>query len=102
MFVYSPGGMLGRADLVAVLEQLGRLAEVEAGVERGRVGGLRPARSSNRSSIQSSVGWIGREYSQRHQPEREEVLGALGVAGLTPSGSVATLVSDVIGTLITR
>ena len=38
MLVYSPAGSCGRADLEAVADGLGGLAEVEPGEERGAVG----------------------------------------------------------------
>ena len=51
------GGQLGRADLVAVADRLGGLAEVESGLERGLVGGrdlLVLARTSRRSTRASA------------------------------------------------
>ena len=57
MLVYSPGGQVGRADLEAVADGLGGLAEVVAGEERRPVGGWRRARwwrSASRSSRASA------------------------------------------------
>ena len=97
------GRQLGGAHLVAVADLLGGLAEVEPGLERGGVGGgdLLVLRRTW-SSIHSSVGSIGRVYMNDTSPRAKKFLERSASRGLTPSGSQASLVSDVIGTLITR
>ena len=61
MLVYSPGSKAAGAHLVGGLEQLGRLAEVVAGLEGPGVGlGHHGRRSAKRLAIHSRVGSIGR------------------------------------------
>ncbi len=59
-------------------------------------------RSLKRLSIHSSVGSIGREYSHEIIPSAKKFFDRSESRDLTPSGSVASAVSDVIGTSITR
>ena len=102
MLVYSPAGESGRLDLVGVVEQLGGLAEVAAGLEGGAVGVadqvvlgealVDPVERLARS---------GREYSQEMSPRAKKFFERSASRGLTPSGAVASLVSEVIGTSTT-
>ena len=72
---------LRRLDLVRDRERLRRLAERVARLQRldVRLGDLRPLRA-NFASRNSIVGSIGAAVQPRHQPEREHVLRALGLA----------------------
>ena len=81
MLVYSPAGS-GRPDLVAMADGLGGLAEVEAGEERRLVGGLDLLVGAELLG-DPPEGRVDRSGEhERHQPEREEVLRAFGVARL--------------------
>ena len=62
----------------------------------------RTSSSLNLLSIQSSVGCVGREYSHDTRPSAKKFFERSASRGLTPSGSVAFCVSDVIGTSTTR
>ena len=75
------GLQLGRLDLV-VLEQLGGLTEVQAGLERGDVGvaHLRARRELRLDPLERRVDRTG--VHPRDEAEGEEVLRALGVARL--------------------
>jgi len=71
---------LGRLDLVGNGEILGRLAERVAGLEGSlvRLGDLRPL---GELALEEGNGVLGRAVVEpRHQPQREHVLGALGLA----------------------
>ena len=59
-------------------------------------------RSLKRPSIQAMVGSIGREYSQLTMPSAKKFFERSASRGLTPSGSAAAWVRDVIGTSTTR
>ncbi len=78
------GGQRRRAHLEAVADRLGGLAEVEPGEERRPVGGrdhlVGPEAALD--PLERRLG--GPAVHPRHQPEREEVLRALGVARLHP------------------
>ena len=76
------GGQRRRSDLEAVADGLGGLAEVEAGEERGAVGRRHQLVLGEAllDPFERRVG--GPAVHPRHQPEGEEVLRALGVAGL--------------------
>jgi hypothetical protein len=87
---------LGRADLVAVTDLLGRLAEVQPGLEGGRVG-VSPSRSCEAGDPPERGDGLG--VHERHEAEREELSLS---RGLTPSGTQASFVREVIGTVITR
>ena len=74
------GRQLGGLDLERVVEQLGGLAEGEPGAERGEVARLDEVLEL---ALDPLDGRLGRpRVEPRHQPEREEVLRALGVAWL--------------------
>ena len=99
MLRYVPGASVRRRDLVRVVEQLGGLAEVVAGLERGAVGRRAPCGSlANRFSIHSSVGSIGRVYIHEISPRAKKFFERSASRGFTPSSLVASSVSDVIGT----
>ena len=80
----------GRADLVVRLEELGRLAEVEAGLEGPGVGveDLRGLGEALGDPLQGGLGGPGVEPGQK--AEGEEVLRPLGLPGLHP-GQLAHL-----------
>ena len=82
-----------RPDLVVGLEELGRLAEVVAGPEGAGVGldHLRLGGEALGDPLEGRVDGPGVEPAD--QAEREEVLGALGVAGLD-AGLLADLLGD--------
>ena len=54
------------------------------------------------SSIHVSVGSVGREYMKLTRPSAKKFFDRSASRGFTPSGAAASLVSEVIGTLITR
>ena len=55
----------------------------------------------NRSSIHSSVASIGREYMKLTRPSAKKFFERSASRGFTPRGTVASLVSEVIGTCTT-
>ena len=57
---------------------------------------------AKRFSIHSSVGSVGRVYIHDTSPRAKKFFERSASRGLTPSGAAASLVSDVIGTRITR
>ena len=76
------GRQHGRAHLEAVADGLGRLAEVVAGDERGAVG-RQHLLVGGEALLDPGDRLVGRAgVHPRHQPEGEEVLRTLGVAGL--------------------
>ena len=79
-------GEVGRADLEAVPDGLGGLAEVVAGEERRPVGGgdLFVAGEPALDPLERRLGRPG--VHPRHETEGEEVLRPLGVARLDPEG----------------
>ena len=97
------GRQRGRAHLEAVADGLGRLAEVVAGDERRPVGGEHHARcwrSASRSTRSSRS--VGRVYIHDTRPRAKKFFERSASRGLTPSGAQTSLVSDVIGTRISR
>ena len=74
----------GRLHLVGVVEQLGGLAEGVAGPERGQVGvaDQRPVGELLGDPVDGRL--LGPGVHPRDQPEGEEVLRPVGVAGLDP------------------
>ena len=72
----------GGLDLVGRLEQLGRLAEVVAGLEGQRVGVHHLFGLGEAELDPLQRGLDGTRVHPRDQPEGEEVLGAFGVARL--------------------
>ena len=85
IWVYSPSGQVGLLDLVLVVEDLGGLAEVPAGLEGGAVGRadqlvpgealVDPARAPAST---------GREYTQQISPRAKKFLERSASRGLTP------------------
>ena len=80
----GPGGQGGRVDLVGVVEELGRLAERVARLERGDVGVAHLGLVAELRVDPAQRLVDGPRVHPGHQPEGEEVLRALGVAGLHP------------------
>ena len=77
----------GRPGLTSYgwLEQLGRLAEVVPGLERGECWRRAPSRSwPNRSSIHSTIGSIGRVYIQTIRPSAKKFFERSASRGLAP------------------
>ena len=93
----------GRAHLEAVADRLGRLAEVVAGHEGRPVGGQHElvARRSAARSRRSSARSVGCTSTTPARGRRSSS-SARHRAASTPSGAATSLVSDVIGTRITR
>ena len=85
-----------------MLEQLGGLAEVQAGLERGEVGvaHLRPRRELLSRSTRC-VGSTGRVYIHEMRPRAKKFFDRSASRGLTPSSLHASSVRLVIGTWIT-
>ena len=99
MLRYLPGRQTRRADLVGVVEQLGGLAEVVAGLERREVGRRAPSRlSAKRFSIHSIIGSSGACTSSTRSPRAKKFFERSASRGFTPSSLVASTVIDVIGT----
>ena len=59
-------------------------------------------REPKRWSIQSRVGCTGRVYIQEMRPSAKKFFERSASRGFTPIGSVASCVSDVIGTSTSR
>ena len=57
---------------------------------------------AKRFSIQSIVGSVGRVYIHDTRPRAKKFFERSASRGLTPSGAATSLVSDVIGTRISR
>ena len=57
---------------------------------------------AKRFSIHSSVGSVGRVYIHDTSPRAKKFFDRSASRGFTPSGAATSLVSDVIGTRITR
>ena len=85
------GGKLGGLDLETDADRFGRLSEVEAGEERCLVRGLDlfVAAELLGDPVEGRLDRAG--VHERHEPEREEVLGTLGIAGLDPEWSADLL-----------
>ena len=84
MLRYLPGGQLRRRDLVGVAEHLGGLAEVQAGLERRRVGVVHHLLLAEALVVPRDRGLDRPRVHPRDQAEGEEVLRALRVTRLHP------------------
>ena len=102
MLRYWPGAQLRRLDLVGWSKQLGGLAEVQPGLERGEVGVAHLGRDENFCSIHSIVGSTGRVYIHEMRPRAKKFFERSASRGFTPSSLHASSVIVVIGTWITR
>ncbi len=78
----DPGGLRGGVDGVAIADELGGLAEGVAGLERGRVGVTDLGLGGELGGDPVERGLLGTGVHPGDETEREEVLAALGVAGL--------------------
>ena len=85
MLRYVPGGERRGLDLVGMVEQLGRLAEVVARLEARR-GWRRAPRCllANFCSIHSTIGSVGRVYIQQMRPSAKKFFERSASRGLTP------------------
>ena len=103
MLVYSPGGSLAGLTSYWWSNSSVVSPKLQPAWKAARLAVAHQlvARRSG-SSIHSSVGSVGREYSHEIRPRAKKFFDRSASRGFTPSGTVASFVSDVIGTSTTR